>query len=37
MLPVDSGARRAASDVKLRLSEGAGGGSDHMALARARP
>ena len=32
MLPVDAGARRAASEVKKRLSEDAGGGSDHLAL-----
>ena len=32
MLPVEAGARRAASEVKRRLSEDAGGGSDHLAL-----
>ena len=36
MLPVDPGARRAASEVKKRLSEDAGGGSDHLALVRGR-
>lgn len=37
MLPVEAGARRAASEVKKRLSEDAGGGSDHLALVSVLP
>ena len=34
VLPVEAGARRAAAEVRKRLSEDAGGGSDHLALVR---
>ena len=37
MLPMEAGARRAASEVKRRPSDDAGGGSDHLALVSISP